>query len=239
MAKSSKKNFKLDYTNFNRMMNMLAEAAGKQNTKKIIKSRLKAVLEKCVTKTKSSTASKIGKRFSIKGSQKAFEDAEVPFNGINYPQQSPDLIPKIRFEGDRNFRIPSDVNSSNFARVKKRLKGMRAKRLGRVGLAKSTFVFIAIKAGILNLKADKKAMTAFAKNPAYGASCTSVKHTGAGAKYTLHFETTSATVYNGTGGKQVIQNAIKGQEKSFAKHIKMGVLEDPKKFEEIYGFELD
>lgn len=241
MAGKQDKNFKLDYTNFNRMMNLLAKSAGKEKTEKIVKGELKGVLERCIAKTKSATAGAIDKRFVLKGSVAAMQEAEKPHNGVNYPEQSPDLISRITFEGNRKFNLPSDITASNFSRVKKRLQGMKKRRKSRVGLAKSTFLFIADKAGIKDLKASgiAKARKAYAANPQYGADVTSVTEKGQGAKYTLTFETTSATVYLGTGGKRVIQEAINGRVAYFEKNVKKGVLDDPKKFAEQYGFIFD
>lgn len=235
MAKRNKKEYDLDFTNFNHMLVLLSKQVGKENIEKMVKGELKGVLEQCIANTKSSNKSKIGKRFVLKGSVQKMKDAEKPHNGITYPKQSPDLVSQITFEGNRKFKLPTDLTSENFARVKKRLKGMKERRIGRIGLAKSTFLFIAKKAGI-KVKGDKKAESAFKTNPDYGAKVTRVEEKGSGSKYTLTFESTSETVYYGTGGKRVVQRAIDGREKFFKKNLRLGVFDDPEKMAKAYGF---
>ena len=169
------------------------------------------------------------------------KEAEKPNNGIDYPQQSPDLVPRITFEGNRKFNLPSDLTAQNFSRVKKRLKGMRERRKARVGLAKSTFLFVAKKAGINDLKGSgiAKAMKAYSANPDYGAKTTSVKEKGSDGQFILIFELTSMVVYLGTNGKRIVQEAINGRVGYFEKNVKKGVFDDPKKFADQYGFIFD
>lgn len=219
------------------MMNLLAKQVGPEKTEKIVKGELKGVLEQCIKKTKASTKAKITKRFQLKGSVKAFMDAEIPHNGIDYPQQTDDLKAQITFEGNRKFKLPSDLNASNFARVKRRLAITKNRKLKNIGLAKSTFLFVAKEAGILqHVSGDKKAQDAYSNNKEYGRKVVAVKESGSGSTYSLTFEITSATVYNGTGGVRVVQKAIEGREKFFAKNVKLGVFEEPEKFADAYGF---
>jgi hypothetical protein len=215
-----------DYTNWNAMVTLLAKSAGVP-VKKVIRHEMEKVLAKAIKLTPQAKKGNITKRWTIKGSV-------AQHKGNDPPEQIPELIVKFQHNGE-TIEPRKAIHSDDLARVKGIMNDQKKERYDRVGLCRSSWLWVAKKFKLESPLTSKAAENAFAKNSWYGGKI-KVKEYGDDEGYSMKFEINGKALFLGGKGRKALSTALDGRIKFCEKNIEKGVLEDPKKFADKYGF---
>ena len=216
-----------DYTNWNAMMTLLSKSAGVP-VKKVIRHEMEKVLDKAIKLTPQAKKTNITKRWTIKGSV-------AQHKGENPPEQIPELVVKFQHNGETIEPRKAIHDMDSLPRVKSIMADEKKARYDRIGLCRSSWLWVAKKFKLASPATSKGAENAFQKNSWYGSKII-VKEYGTDDEYSMKFEINGKALFLGGKGRKALSTALDGRIKFCEKNIQKGVLEDPVKFASKYGF---
>lgn len=219
-----------DYTNWNRMITLLSQASGKP-LKTVIQHEFQRVLDKAIKLTPQAKKKNITDRWTIKGSI-------AQLKSDNPPPQIPPLVKKFVSMGQVIEPRKAIHDFDNLQKVKDIMAEEKKKRYDRVGLSRSSWLWVAKGFKLKSPTTSKAAENAFAKNSWYGSKI-KCKEYDTDKGYSMKFEINGKALFLGGKGRKALSTALDGRIKYAKTNIQKGVLEDPKKFADKYGFVIE
>ena len=203
--------------NLSKMLAMLAEVSG-QAIPDIIEHEVGKVLEKCISLTPSATEASVVKSVTERefGMHKTGIEPKRPFKG------------KLTKKGYKRYAYKNRFPDAVWNEIcKQRIESMN-RRMSYIGISKQSWAMLADMAG-LKIKVPKKVQ----KIPSKFYRNFEVTKRRVQGSYSITLVNAQPTV-NRLGARRIVQRAIEGRAKYFARNLEKGVLSRMKDFEKAY-----
>lgn len=232
MASGKFRDLKWDVSDFNQMLDQLADEAGKNgfSTKEIIEGEAATTLASAADLTEKADSKQIDKRYSLRRVPKSGKNA-----GIN-PNTDPGLIPFVKVNGkwySTQNRYPTPV----FSQIQKKLNYYKQRAKKRIYSAKAVWLLTAREAGVFTgrFKSGTKLDAAIAAQKGGYDPANSGRRSGGGRSFTITIKSSNTVLLNRHAkGDFAIRSAMARRQRYFETNMEKGAMKTADRIAKAY-----